>query len=180
MYSTAELRRDTLRYSTRGVEVSEPHTVYRHTHVQYLDKQLPLLLATFGIGIDRYIVSCTVIMSSSSGSLSNASGQQNKRLSVNARKSANNDITHVKEKEVWSTYTVLSFLLYYMGVFDLPQSSTNSADTINVVCRFRPVKPNEAPNNRQVFQIDPTSKSVEIFIDAHDQKTFAFDKVMHC
>lgn len=61
--------------------------------------------------------------------------------------------------------------------FRAADKAAENADSIHVVCRFRPVKPNEVKSPKPVFQIDQTVNAVEIFLDDHDSRSFAFDKV---
>lgn len=54
-------------------------------------------------------------------------------------------------------------------------SAEAAADSIHVVCRFRPAKNNEVAASNTI-NIDSTGKEVEI-IDNFDKRTFAFDQV---
>jgi hypothetical protein len=64
-----------------------------------------------------------------------------------------------------------------------PTSSriVESADSIRVVCRFRPYKPNQEDDirNANLLTIDDEGKSVTLNVDNYDTKKFTFDKVRY-
>ena len=96
--------------------------------------------------------------------------------SLSSRRQSSGKFSRGEGKEVlWQLE--MSLVLFGFGNPFLVQEKGNSADSIHVVCRFRPVKPNET-NTRQAFTIDESSKNVDIFLDDHDKKSFSFDKVI--
>jgi kinesin family protein 5 len=53
----------------------------------------------------------------------------------------------------------------------------SSADSIHVVCRFRPIKPGEN-HDRETFSVNERGDSVNLFVDQWDSKQFTFDKIL--